>query len=102
LKLIGNILYVEYPDLLSFGVPEDTIKQGLSRSKRRNGSSWYSIADPEDARKRLIRYSSIPKSTIKKYDIPAESAFVEEVKGQQSRVNRETFNCLGGVFCKHR
>lgn len=98
MKLIGNILFVEYQEILSFGVPEDTIKQGLSRSKRTTGSSWCSIADPEDGRKRLIRYSSIPATTIKKYDIPAESVFVEEIKGQQKKEKAEVVAKLPSVW----
>lgn len=55
MKLIDNILYLEFSELVSCGVSENTVKKaGL-----RNSSGWEFINDPADKRKVLISYERL-------------------------------------------
>lgn len=48
-------IWLNIPELNNSGVDEETIKKGVLR----NSSIWFAIPDPQDRRKRLIRYSSM-------------------------------------------
>lgn len=76
MKLLGNILYLEFDNLIEYGVPEVTIKMGIQRNKSGN-SSWQHIPDPSDARRKLINYDTIPKGTIEKYGIPSREVLID-------------------------
>ena len=52
MKLVDNILYIEWNELLDSGVPLGTLKTARSR----NSKSWRFISDPEDKRKVLCEY----------------------------------------------
>jgi hypothetical protein len=55
MKIIDNILYIEWNELLDAGVPEGTLKS----ARTRNSSSWTFISDPDDKRKVLIKYEKL-------------------------------------------
>lgn len=52
MRIIDNILYIEFSELLSVGVSENTINSAISR----NSKSWKNLNDPDDKRKVLIEY----------------------------------------------
>ncbi|SEW02268.1 hypothetical protein SAMN05428988_1346 [Chitinophaga sp. YR573] len=55
MKLIDNILYLEFSELVICGVSENT----LWKAKERNSSSWHMINDPADKRRVLIGYEKL-------------------------------------------
>ena len=56
MKCIGNIWYASFAELtVQCGLSQDTVKQGISR----NLKGWQSISDPDDRRKRLVRYDTL-------------------------------------------
>jgi hypothetical protein len=52
MKLVDNILYIEFSDFLTAGWKEDTIK----KANLRNGCNWVMINNPKDKRKPLVQY----------------------------------------------
>jgi hypothetical protein len=73
MKLINNILYVEWSDLQGWGVSEATIKSACRDYRGGVLKSWANIPDPSDRRKCLVEYSTIPAQTYKKYSLPSEA-----------------------------
>ena len=63
------------------------IKSRVSDSLKNNSQSWVFIPDPTDGRKILIKYSSIPKQTIEKYNMPSVSDLVEKIK-QENEIQK--------------
>jgi len=55
LKLIDNILWIEYADFLSAGWKEDSVK----KSNLRNGPYWIMIPSPTDRRSPLVKYETL-------------------------------------------
>jgi hypothetical protein len=55
MKLIDNILYLTFSEMLDCGVLEDTLK----KAKNRKSPSWSFIDDPEDKRRVLIEYEKL-------------------------------------------
>ena len=55
MKTVANILYLEFADLTSVGVSENTIK----RAKVKAASGWCFASDPSDRRKVLIKYDTL-------------------------------------------
>ena len=55
MKRIDDIVYTTVDELVSIGISENTIKSAVLRGS----SKWQSIADPEDRRRRLIRYDTM-------------------------------------------
>lgn len=55
MKLLNNILYIEFPEMVSAGVSESTLKM----AKYSNSNSWGFLKDPDDKRKVLIQYDSL-------------------------------------------
>lgn len=53
-RLDGEI-WLTVDDLTDVGVQEDTLKKGFLR----NSPRWKSIADPQDRRRRLVRYATL-------------------------------------------
>lgn len=60
MKLIDNILYLDFSELVECGVPDETLK----KARLRNSSSWDFIDDPTDRRKVLVGYERL-KDTYK-------------------------------------
>lgn len=55
MKILNDILYIEYPELVEAGISENTIKH----AKLQNSKSWCFIQDPDDNRKVLIEYEKL-------------------------------------------
>lgn len=55
MKLIDNILYIEYADFVEAGWKEDAIK----KANFRNGPYWQMLADPTDKRKVLVQFETM-------------------------------------------
>lgn len=114
MRLIDNILYIEWSELLNVGIPEGTLKSATARKS----NNWNFINDPEDARKSLAEYEKLndatkekvktkygnpynhvarqPIKNLVKKDINAERFFLDyrydEIKTlSQEHVNKYTF-----------
>lgn len=55
MKLIDNILYIEWAEMLDCGVPENTLKSARSKETK----CWSFIDDPRDNRRVLIHYEDL-------------------------------------------
>jgi hypothetical protein len=55
---LQNEIWLEYGELASCGIEENTIKHGVLRGSRK----WQAIPNPTDGRKRLIRYATLGES----------------------------------------
>lgn len=55
MKFVNSILYIEFQELVSAGVSENTLK----RANVRESNSWTFIDDPDDKRKVLIEYEAM-------------------------------------------
>lgn len=66
----NNDALVSVAYLVSYGIPEGSIYASLFKYQQGKSSAWANFPCPKDKRKRLVQYSSIPKSTVKKYDLP--------------------------------
>jgi hypothetical protein len=58
MKLIDNILYLEFSELVDCGVNEETLK----KAKLRKSNSWSFINDPMDNRRVLVEYEKLGNS----------------------------------------
>jgi hypothetical protein len=47
---------------------------------RSGAKSWIDRNDPEDKRRVLVRYDSIPSQTKEKYGLPGKSALIMQAK----------------------
>ncbi|MFB9862390.1 hypothetical protein [Rufibacter immobilis] len=89
MKVIKGILLMEYTDLVdTYGIGRGTIDCGVSKFSKGLSPSWASIKDPEDKRKRLIVYSTIPAHSKKK--MPSEQELIRLCKEQEAE--REKLN----------
>ena len=65
MKLINNILYIEFSDFLIAGWKEDAVK----KANFRNGPYWMMIPNPTDKRMPLVQYDTLrPKDKQKLTD----------------------------------
>lgn len=55
MRTLQNEIWLEFRELLDVGIPDSTIKDGIQR----NSPKWQAIKDPNDGRKRLIRYATL-------------------------------------------
>lgn len=55
MKIIENILWIEYNDFIAAGWPQMTLKM----ANHRNGPYWQMIPDPADKRKPLVKYETL-------------------------------------------
>lgn len=80
MKFVGNILYLEFAEMVTAGVS----KQTLWLAKHRNSSGWNFINDPADKRKVLIQYETLKdiyKSQVNdKFGDPYLTAGAEIIK----------------------
>ncbi|MFN3381067.1 MAG: hypothetical protein ACK41O_16535, partial [Runella zeae] len=81
----GNI-YLELEEITSVGVPRKTIYDGMDRGS----SLWQSMVDPEDRRRRLIRYDTLAdkykeklKAALWDYMEPWEWRALQEVEAKE-------------------
>lgn len=57
MKIVNDMLYIEYTELLACGVSDNTLKS----AKLRKSPSWQFIEDPDDRRRVLISYEKMTK-----------------------------------------
>lgn len=55
MKIIDNILWIEYADFLQAGWKEMTLKM----ANHRNGPFWQMMADPTDKRRPLVKFETL-------------------------------------------
>ncbi len=74
---------LEYTDLVdTYGIGRGTIDCGVSKFSKGLSTSWASIKDPEDKRKRLIIYSTIPAHSKKQ--MPSERELIKLCRDQET------------------
>ena len=80
MKIIETKLYIEFTELVSCGVSENTLKD----AKKRNSKSWAFINDPADKRRVLVEYDKLKdnyKELVKaKFGNPYEYVCREPIK----------------------
>lgn len=64
MKIIDNILWIEYADFLLAGWKEDSIK----KANLRNGQFWMMMNDPADKRKPLVQHDTLRTEHKKKLE----------------------------------
>lgn len=64
MKLIDNILYIEFAEMVDCGVSMNTLLQ----AKKRKSPSWSFIEDPQDKRKVLIEFEKLKDEYKKKLE----------------------------------
>lgn len=82
--LENNQIWITVSELVEYGVSDSYLKIALRRNRDGETSSWHNIPDPEDNRKKLIQYATIPATTIDKYNMPDEEYLI----GEYNRDNR--------------
>lgn len=87
MRLIGGVLYVGWDLLIRYGVSVETIHSGTLRHRQGKSKSWANVADPEDGRRCLVAYSSIPSGTLERYGLPSEGVLLAEL----AQGNKESF-----------
>jgi transposase InsO family protein len=55
MKIVDNILYIEFKDFVAAGWKEDAVK----KANLRNGPFWVMIDNPDDRRKPLVQYDTL-------------------------------------------
>ena|GEM_PF-5190923 len=58
MRTLSNEIWLTVSDLVRSGVEENCVLMGLKRKSNR----WFAIKDPDDGRKRLIRYATLGES----------------------------------------
>ncbi len=58
MRTLQNEIWLEFNELHLVGIAEVTIKMGIQRKSPK----WQAIKDPEDGRKRLVRYATLGES----------------------------------------
>lgn len=106
MKLIANILYLEFAELVLAGVSENTLKS----VKNKKISCWTFIKDTDDSRRVLIQYETLkPKYKeliIKKYGNPYQYAaqdiitpyLIAKPEDMQT-INQYTYTDQFGIKC---
>ncbi|MFB9862723.1 hypothetical protein [Rufibacter immobilis] len=83
MRIINNVLLLDYADLVDkYGITRGTIDCGVNKHIKGKSPSWASIKDPEDKRKRLIVYKTIPAHSRK--GLPAEETLIELCRQQEA------------------
>lgn len=71
MKVINGHLYLYWTEIQSLGgVSLKTIDSGCNRFRSGKIQTWANIPDPEDKRKTLVAYSTLPSATLSK--LPSE------------------------------
>lgn len=76
--LIMGYNYINFEEVVSYGVSKDTILYGCNRFRQGKTKSWANKKDPIDKRKVLIDLDSIPEPTRTKYNIPTGIEYFEQ------------------------
>ena len=80
---LNNLLYLDFADLQAYGLSGKYIKVACSRYRLEGGKSWQNIPHPDDARKVLVLYTSLPDTTKGKYGIPTEVVLRAKLHSEQ-------------------
>jgi hypothetical protein len=70
--IIDDSLYLTFAELIGYGFSEDYLKRACRGYRNGEFQAYANIADPSDARRRLIQYLSIPRKALADYLIPNE------------------------------
>lgn len=85
-KVILDKLYVSVSYLINeFKIPEGSIDNGLSSNRKNKTNKWIFVECSYDKRKRLVEYSSIPNSYLKKYQLPHENLLFQQFRMDQEK-----------------
>lgn len=80
MKLLNNILYIEFAELVEAGVSEVAIKM----AKQRSSDGWSFLNDPMDARRVLVAYEPLKEKykelILEKYGNPYEHIALHSIK----------------------
>lgn len=100
MKLIDNILYLSTLDLEGFEVSKDSVKSRLLENRNRHGvGSWSHIKDPNDSRKVLVQFETIPDQTKKSIEkvICRQKGLksIDNLKNYLTDIAEEQANCEG-------
>ncbi|MGV3588119.1 MAG: hypothetical protein ACO1OF_14025 [Adhaeribacter sp.] len=91
MQIINNVLLLSYSDLIdTYGLSRGTVDAGINKFCTGKSNSWASIKDPQDKRRRLIVYRTIPAYSLK--NLPSESELIK--KCQQQEAERENIKEL--------
>ena len=72
---MNGVLLLEYSELIEkYGIARGTIDCSVSKFFKKESTSWASIKNPHDKRKRLIIYNSIPAHSRK--NLPSEEELI--------------------------
>lgn len=94
MKIISHIVYVNWEELQEMGVPFKSIDSGTMRFRQGESSSWANIPDPEDKRRCLVEYASIPAATYKKYGLKPEAELRAAAEQAQSQAQSQALQRL--------
>lgn len=99
MRIINNILYLEVSDLIASGVSEGYIWKSLSKQS----DYWMSIEAPEDKRKRLIEYDSIPPKTRSKLDSKEKliATLLEEQEAETKQTKQDCIDLLPSLWAQY-
>lgn len=101
MTITERTVWLTFEEVIAFNIPEDTIKSGMARNRTGN-SSWENKADPQDARRKLINYDSIPASTIRKYGIPDRNTLMLKAKKSQYNLAKDRLRALHTLEVSHQ
>ena len=83
MQIIEGFLFMNVDELVSYGVPVCNIRAMTMRYRQNKTRSWICRKDPQNKRKILILYKSIPQYTKKKYQIPSEGELLKKYELQK-------------------
>lgn len=99
MKLLAGNLYLTFPELIGYGVPDAYLKKVCSEYRAGLSSSWANVKDerPGHRRECLIAYDSIPDQTINKRNIPAKAVLLAQLRAEEdaARIDGQDERILG-------
>lgn len=84
----GNTAWVTYKFLKDYKVPKQSIYNNTTKN---SAKKWHTRCHPSSNKIKLIDYSSIPLTTIKKYNLP-EFSELKAFSEKQSSIIRESYS----------
>ena len=85
-------MFISIGQIVFFGIKDNTIRTGLKNYRSGKSRSWENEKDPCDGRRVLINYNTIPKTTIKKYNMPenyeAYVKFIDEKEKAEKQAKK--------------
>lgn len=83
MRILDNNLYLSWAELQGYGIQESTLKKNTHLARVSNGYEWTNILDPEDGRRNLVLYDSIPIELRLKQCLPAKELLLKQVQNDQ-------------------